>query len=179
MTSPLSNLRATVLAVAFGIALAGAAAAHEYAIGGLAIGHPYARPTAPSQPTGGGYFSIANRGAGADRLVSAAAPSVARAVELHSMKMEGNVMRMREVGSIDVAPGQSVKLEPGGLHLMLVGLKAPLVAGSAFPMTLTFEKAGRIEVEVKVEPIAVGAGPMASMAMPHAPASAGAAPHTH
>jgi copper(I)-binding protein len=179
MTSPLSSFRAAVLAIAAGSTLAGAAVAHDYTLGGLAIGHPYARPTAPAQPTGGGYLSIANRSGGADRLVGAAAPSVAKAVELHSMRMEGNVMRMREVASVDIAPGQSVKLEPGGLHLMLVGLKAPLVVGAAFPLTLTFEKAGRIEVEVKVEPLAAGAAPMSSMAMPGASASAGAMQHTH
>ena len=66
------------------------------------------------------------------------------------MQMDGDVMRMREVGTIDVPAGGTVELQPGGLHLMLMGLKKPLVAGQAFPLTLRFEKAGAVEVQMKV-----------------------------
>ncbi len=123
--------------------------AHGYKIGAIDIGHPYARATAPGQPTGGGFLKLTNKG-DADRLLSAAA-DVSTAVELHVMKMEGDVMRMRQVDAIDVPAGQTVELRPGGLHIMFVGLKAPLKEGERFPMTLRFEKAGEVAVEVVVE----------------------------
>jgi copper(I)-binding protein len=132
-------------ALALATALAGAAGERT-----LQIRNPQARATAPSQPTGGGYFAIVNTGREADRLLGASAPTVADRVELHRMQMEGDVMRMREVGTIDVPAGKTVELQPGGLHLMLFGLKRPLVAGQAFPLTLRFEKAGAVEVEMKV-----------------------------
>jgi len=125
-----------------------AASSHEFVHGTLTIGHPYARPTAPAQPTGGGYLKLINNGAD-DRLVSARTP-VAASVEMHTMRLEGDVMRMREIGSIEVPAGKTVELKPGGLHLMLTGLKAPLIAGQTFPMTLKFEKAGEVEVTVNV-----------------------------
>jgi copper(I)-binding protein len=143
-----------------GLLLAAAAlAAHAHGVkaGDLAIGHPYARATAPGQPTGGAYLRVENHGAQADRLVSASA-DVSKSVELHEMKMEGDVMRMRQVDGVDVPAGQSVVLEPGGVHVMLIGLKAPLKQGDRFPMTLRFEKAGEVKVEVVVE--AANAGPM-------------------
>ncbi len=138
----------------FLLGCATAAFAHDYKLGTLTIGHPHARPTAPSQPAGGGYLTVLNNGA-ADRLVSAASP-VAVSVQMHSMRMEGDVMRMREVDAIELPPGKTVELRPGGLHLMLIGLKAPLVPGQTFPMTLRFEKAGEVKVEMKVDPTVSG-----------------------
>jgi len=67
------------------------------------------------------------------------------------MAMDGDVMRMREVDGIDVPPGQRVELKPGGMHIMFMGLKAPLKAGDSFPATLTFQKAGDVKVSVKVQ----------------------------
>lgn len=134
------------------LALAAAATlaqAHDYTLGALHIGHPWARATAQGQRTGGAYLEIDNRGA-ADRLLSVRG-EVSQALQLHSMALQGNVMHMREVDAIDVPAGAKVKLEPGGLHIMLVGLKAPLAAGSSFPLTLKFEKAGEVKVDVKVE----------------------------
>ena len=131
-----------------------AAHAHTFKLGAIEIGHPYARATAPGQPAGGGYLSLSNAGAN-DRLLSASA-EVSKAVELHTMTMEGDVMRMRQVEGIDIAAGQTVELKPGGLHIMFIGLKAPLKQGESFPMKLTFEKAGEVTVNVKVEG---GAGP--------------------
>ena len=144
MTSLQRLLAALVVAAA-----SAAVHAHGYKIGAIDIGHPYARATAPGQPTGGGFLKLTNKG-DADRLLSAAA-DVSTAVELHVMKMEGDVMRMRQVDAIDVPAGQTVELRPGGLHIMFVGLKAPLKAGERFPMTLRFEKAGEVAVEVVVE----------------------------
>lgn len=132
--------------------------AHSFKLGEIDIGHPYARVTVAGQPTGGGYLTLDNKGRD-DRLVSATA-AVAAGVELHSMSMDGDVMRMRRVEGIALPKGQKVALAPGGLHLMFVGLKAPLKAGYTFPMTLKFEKAGEIEVIVTVEaPTAAGNAP--------------------
>jgi len=127
--------------------------AHEYQAGGLKIGHPWARMTAPGQPSGGAFVKLSNTGTAADRLVGGSTP-VADHVELHSMSMEGNVMKMREVSAIDVPPGQTVELKPGAWHMMLIGLKVPLKAGDKVPMTLKFAKAGEVKVELKIEEIA-------------------------
>jgi copper(I)-binding protein len=135
--------------LALALAAAPLAQAHDYTLGALHIGHPWARATAQGQRTGGAYLEIDNRGA-TDRLL-AVRGEVADALQLHSMALKDNVMHMREVDAIDVPAGAKVKLEPGGLHIMLVGLKAPLAAGSSFPLTLKFEKAGEVKVDVKVE----------------------------
>lgn len=134
--------------------------AHSFKLGELTIGHPYARATAPGQPAGGAYLNIQNAGASGDKLVSASA-DVSKSVELHEMKMEGTVMRMREVSAVDVPAGKAVELKPGGLHIMLMGLKAPLKQGDKFPLKLKFEKAGEVTVTVNVE------GPGASHEMKH------------
>ena len=108
----------------------------------------WARPTVAGQSAGGAYLKIAG-GASADRLLSATTPA-ARSVEVHTMEMDGNVMRMRPVDSVAVPARQTVELKPGGLHVMLMGLAQPLQAGSAFPLTLRFEKAGEVKVQVRV-----------------------------
>lgn len=153
--------RSSRLLLALSLSVAALAAhAHSFKLGELTIGHPYARSTAPGQPTGGAYLSIRNAGAAADKLVSATA-DVSASVELHEMKMEGNVMRMREVTGVDVPAGKAVELKPGGLHIMLMGLKAPLKQGDKFPLKLKFEKAGEVTVTVNVE------GPGAAHEMKH------------
>ena len=125
------------------------AQAHEFKLGAITIGHPYARATAAGQPTGGAFMSFANAGP-ADKLVSVSA-DVSKSVELHTMAMDGDVMRMRQVDSIALPRGKTVELKPGALHLMLMGLKAPLKSGDKFPLTLRFEKAGEVTVMVNVE----------------------------
>jgi len=144
------RLHQTFAALAVGLAL-GTAQAHDFQLGPITIGHPHARATAPGQPTGGGYLTLENKGAD-DRLMSASA-AVSPSVELHSMAMEGDVMRMRQVDAIDVPKGTKVELKPGGMHIMFVGLKAPLKAGDRFPMTLRFQKAGAVTVQVTVEAV--------------------------
>ena len=126
-----------------------AAQAHDFKAGAITIGHPYARATAAGQPTGGGFMKFVNAG-GNDKLLSVSA-EVSKTVELHEMKMEGDVMRMRQVDSIALPAGKTVELKPGGLHIMFMGLKAPLKAGESFPMKLKFEKAGEVTVDGKVE----------------------------
>ncbi len=110
----------------------------------------WARPTVAGQSAGGGFVTITG-GSAPDRLLAARA-DVSTSVELHEMKMEGSTMRMREVAAIDIPAGQTVKLEPGGLHVMFMGLKAPLANGSSFPLTLRFEKAGEVTVQMQVKP---------------------------
>jgi periplasmic copper chaperone A len=135
----------------------GTAHAHDFKAGDLHIDHPWARATAPQQPNGAAYFTVANEGA-ADRLLEAQSP-VADRVELHTHDVDSaGVMRMRQVEAIDLPPGETTALEPGGLHVMLIGLENRLVEGEAFPLTLVFEKAGAVEVEVAVEPVTYGVG---------------------
>jgi copper(I)-binding protein len=114
----------------------------------IQLGQGWARPTVEGQMAGGAFLRIANRG-GADRLLSASSPA-ATSVELHSMAMDGEVMKMRPVEAIEVPAGKTVELKPGGLHLMLVGLKAPLKVGASLPLTLKFEKAGELSLAVPV-----------------------------
>lgn len=118
---------------------------------GVQIHQGYARATVPGQTSGGAYLSLENNGKAGDALIAVRSPA-AKSVEIHTMSMEGNVMRMREVPRIDLAAGQKVVMEPGkGYHLMLIGLNAPLKAGDKIPATLTFEKAGKIETSLEVK----------------------------
>jgi copper(I)-binding protein len=127
------------------------AIAHEYRIGDIYIGHPYARAGVPGQTSGGAYFSLENKSAGDDALLTAETP-IAASVEIHSMSMDNNVMRMREVSSIELRPGEKVTMQPGkGYHLMLLGLKAPLKAGDKLPLILHFRKAGKVQTSILVE----------------------------
>ena len=126
-----------------------AAHAHEFKAGAITIGHPYARATTAGQPTGGGFMKFVN-GGGNDKLLSVSA-EVSKSVEIHEMKMEGDVMKMRQVDGIELPASQTVELKPGGYHVMFIGLKAPLKVGDKFPVKLKFEKAGDVTVEVKVE----------------------------
>jgi copper(I)-binding protein len=121
----------------------------EFKLGSIAIVNPHARTTVAGQAAGGGFLKLENKG-GDDRLLSASA-AIAGSVELHSMSMDGDVMRMRQVDSISLPAGEMVELKPGGLHLMFMGLKAPLKAGETFPLKLKFEKAGEVTVQVKIE----------------------------
>jgi copper(I)-binding protein len=127
------------------------ASAHSYMLGAISVGHPYARATVPGQPSGGAYLRLENTGAD-DKLVSVKA-QVSQSVELHTSSMEGDVMRMRQVDAIDLPANKAVVLAPGGMHIMLVGLKAPLKEGDRFPMTLKFEKAGEVVVDVVVQAV--------------------------
>ena len=130
--------------------LAVPAFAHGFKAGAIEIEHPWARATAPSAENGAAYLVLSNEGKEADKLVSASTPS-ANKVQIHTHIDEGGVMKMREINSVDIAPGGTVKFAPGGLHVMLLGLKAPLVKGKAIPLTLVFEKAGSVTVEVAVQ----------------------------
>jgi copper(I)-binding protein len=159
------RLRRAALAAAL-CGLAGAAAAHGAKLGDITIGHPFATPSIAGVNNGVAYFrSLENTGAVADRLVRASTPAAAR-VELHTMSLDGQgVMRMREIEAIDLAPKSKLVMRSGsGVHLMLMGLKAPLKEGDTFPMTLHFERAGTVEVKVVVDrPKPAGSGPEGHM----------------
>lgn len=144
-------LRPAALAVLAAAALAGPAAAHEYKLGGLQIGHPWCRPSPPGAPTGAGYLTVTNTGKTADRLLGGTAAFADR-VEVHEMSMDGQVMRMRKLGDgAEIAPGATLALKPGGLHLMFIGLKSPFVLGQKPEYTLKFAKAGEIKVACSVQ----------------------------
>lgn len=113
---------------------------------GIEVSNAWTRATVAVQKTGGIYLDI--RSAAPARLVGAASPAAAR-VELHNMKMEGGVMKMSPVDAIDLAAGKTVKLAPGGYHIMMLDLKQPLKAGSSVPVTLTFERADRTRTTVE------------------------------
>ncbi|MBL8378386.1 MAG: copper chaperone PCu(A)C [Burkholderiales bacterium] len=128
-----------------------AAHAHDFSLKDLRIVHPVANATVPGATTGGAYLTLENKGRTADRLVAASTPRAKR-VELHTMSMDGGVMRMREVDGIEIKPGETIKMRPGsGFHLMLMELPAPLKDGETFPLTLTFEKSGKVEVKTWVQ----------------------------
>jgi copper(I)-binding protein len=130
-----------------------AATAHDYTQGALHIAHPWSRATPHGAVVAAGYLVIENRGSSADRLVSIAVPAeVAGRAEIHEMAVQDGVMRMRPLPrGIEIAPGFTAKLEPGGLHLMFLDLKRSLAKGDRFKGSLTFEKAGTVEVEFVVE----------------------------
>jgi len=131
--------------------------AHDYKAGQVSVGHPYARATVPGQPAAAAYLSIENKGTDADKLLSLSS-QIAKNVEIHTMSMEGNVMKMRAVANIELQPAGKVTMKPGdGYHIMMTGLIQPLKTGDKFPLTLTFEKAGKLEVSVWVEETKVGA----------------------
>ncbi len=108
----------------------------------------WARPTVNGQSGGGGFLKITG-GSANDRLLSASA-GVAKMVELHTMEMDGNVMRMRQIDAIAIPAGATVELKPGGSHVMFMGLTQTLKVGARFPLTLRFEKAGEVKVTMQV-----------------------------
>ena len=136
------------------LAATSGAAAHEYKVGDLTIGHPWTRATLPNAPVAGGYMTLTNGGSTPDRLVGGSSP-VAKAVEVHEMSMQDGIMKMRQLpDGLEIPAGQSVKLEPGSYHLMLIGPKERLTKGMRVPLTLKFEKAGTVDVELAVDSVA-------------------------
>ena len=144
--------RSIALALSLSI-LTVVADAHDYELKSLYVDHPFARATPPGARAAGAFLTVENRGTTPDRLIAASSP-VAGIVEVHEMAMDGGVMKMRAIPGIDIKAGSKVDLKPGGYHIMLMELKQPLKNGDRFPLTLTFEKAGKIEVSVWVEDMA-------------------------
>jgi periplasmic copper chaperone A len=133
--------------------------------GSIEVTHAWARATAATAKTGAAYLTLVNKGASDDRLV-AIAGTVAAKPELHVTSAENGVMKMRPLPAVEVKAGAQAELKPGGMHIMLIGLAAPLKEGQTFPLTLTFEKAGKVEVTFTVEKAgAMGGGAMPGMKM--------------
>ncbi|HET9462891.1 MAG TPA: copper chaperone PCu(A)C [Thiobacillus sp.] len=129
----------------------------------ISVSNAWARATMPGQHVSGAYMQI--RSDADARLVSVSSPAVPR-VEMHEMKMDGDVMRMREVKAIELPKGKTVSLEPGGFHIMLMNLQQPIAAGDVIPLILTVESGGKRQtVELKAE----ARSPMGSGAMPNQP----------
>jgi periplasmic copper chaperone A len=125
------------------------AQAAESRLGNLIITEARARPTPPGISVGAVYFSITNAGSKADRLLSVSTP-VAGRVELHESRNMHGVVEMREMTSVECPPGATVRATPGGLHVMLLGLAAPLAAGTEFNVSLQFRDAGVLTLKVSV-----------------------------
>jgi copper(I)-binding protein len=130
--------------------LATFAAAHGFKVGDIEIGHPHARAMVPGAKVGGGYMKITNNGNADDRLVSVICDRAASA-EVHLMSVDAGVMTMRPVsGGLTIPAGKTVDLKPGGYHIMFMSVAQPFKSGEMIKATLTFEKAGAVEVEFAV-----------------------------
>jgi copper(I)-binding protein len=128
-----------------------AAAAHEFKIGALEIGHPWSRPTPKDANIAGGYLTITNKGKVADRLIGGTSPAAGQ-IEVHEMvEMDGKTKTRAIADGIEIAPGKTIEFKPGSLRLVLLGLKEPLAAGQKIKGALTFEKAGTVEIVYNVE----------------------------
>jgi periplasmic copper chaperone A len=143
---------AAILAVALLLIVIGAATAHEFSSKDITVSHPWARATPGGVTVGGAYFEVKAAPGPGDRLIGARS-AVAGSMEVHSHSIENGVAKMRRVDSLPIKGGESVVLKPGGFHVMLLDLKKPLKEGDLLKFTLSFEKAGDIEVEATVEPI--------------------------
>ena len=143
-------IRTAALAALLALSAWASAGAEPHAVGDLTIERPQLREMSAGAPVAGGYLLVTNAGEEADRLVAASTPGAGE-VQIHEMSMEGDVMRMREVeGGLAIPPGESISLQPGGYHLMLMGPEA-LTEGEAHDVTLVFERAGEITVPFAVE----------------------------
>lgn len=139
-------------------AIVEAVADKTYKVGPLVIEAPWTRATPGGARVGGGYLKITNTGAETDRLIGGSLP-VAASVEVHEMSMTDGVMKMRKLDrGLEIKPGQSVELKPGGYHIMFMGLREGLKPGQPIKGTLQFEKAGVVEVEYRVAPIGAPSG---------------------
>ena len=121
-------------------------------VGDLEITQAWIRATLPGQPAAGGFLTVENKGKEADQLLSASSTLTA-ATQIHEMKMDGDVMKMAELADgIEIPAGGKVELKPGGYHIMFLGLDKQVMEGETVKITLTFEKAGAVEVELLAQP---------------------------
>lgn len=140
-----------LLATAVALLLTTAASAHEVTVGDLQIIHAsIPAPTARAQ-SAAGYMGISNAGQQADRLIGIEVDFAAKAM-LHTTEFTDGVASMRHVEALEIPAADTVVMAPGGYHIMLMGLKAPLTEGAMLPATLIFENAGRVEIEFMIDP---------------------------
>lgn len=135
----------------------GLAFASTFKAGDIVVDHPWARATPGRAKNGAAYMKLMNHGDADDRLM-AVSSDVARRVELHTHLHDNGVMKMTESGPVLVPAHGEAILQPGSLHVMMIGLTAPLMEGEMFPLTLTFEKSGSVTVKVTVKSVGAGAG---------------------
>lgn len=154
------KLKPALVSAAFAATLC----AHAAFAADITVTDPFARASAGMATAGAAFMTLKNTSAADDRLVGASSPAAASA-ELHDHIKDGDIVRMRAIAEVDIPAGGTVMLKPGGMHLMLIGLKQPLREGEEFPLTLTFAKAGAITVEVPVKSVAEMA-PMPGMQHP-------------
>ena len=141
-----------VLSAALSLSLGFATAAAQAQ---ASVDGAFARATVGKQANGAAYLQLSAKGE--DALLSASAPAASR-VEIHTMSMDGDVMKMRALDKLEIKSGEKLVMQPGaGVHLMLMGLKQPLQAGDSFPLTLIFRKAGKVTVQVKVKDLGMPA----------------------
>jgi copper(I)-binding protein len=122
----------------------------EVRIGKILVSKAWSRPTPPAATVGAAYFWITNLGGSTDRLISLSSP-LASKVEIHESREVNGVAEMREVSFVEFPAGATVKIEPGGLHVMLIGLTRPLIAGATLALSLKFRDAGTVTLQVPVE----------------------------
>ena len=138
-------------AVLFSLFLSAPAHADEVKAGDLVISQAWSRATPGGAKVAGGFLTIENKGTAQDRLLSISA-DIAGKAEVHEMAMDNGVMKMRPLDKgLVIEPGKTVKLAPGGNHLMRQDLKGPFKQGDKVPVTLTFEKAGKVAVSLDVQ----------------------------
>ena len=168
----MTMLQRFLLDTAVPLAIAVPLLAHAQAQAKIGISQPWARETAPGQAAGGGFLTITNSGTGVDKLVGGTTP-VARQLQIHNMTMDGGIMRMRQLtDGLAIPAGGTVVLKPGSYHLMFMGLTQPLKAGTKVPVTLEFQRAGKVQVSFIVQP-------MMAPAMPNVGPGMGAMEHHH
>lgn len=155
-----------LLALATALMLATPALAHEVTVGDLQIIHPHIPQPAATAKAAGGFMAITNNGTETDRLIGVETAIAAKA-EVHESRVDANgVGTMEHVDAVEIPPGETVNLEHGGYHIMLMGLSGPLLEGELHKATLIFERAGRVEIEFQVDPPA-GMGEMDHSKMDH------------
>ncbi|WP_291868165.1 copper chaperone PCu(A)C [Bradyrhizobium sp.] len=171
-------VRTLAYAISFVALLAAPATAQDIKAGDLVITKAWSRATPGGAKVAGGYLTIENKGAAADRLIGGSA-DVAGKFEVHEMAMNNGVMTMRHLEKgLVIEPGKTIRLAPGGYHLMLMDLKSPLKQGDKLPVTLEFEKAGEVKLAFDVQGVgakgpATGEGHSGDHDMKHAPGHSG------
>ncbi len=157
--NPLSSLLLMILLIAMGPIAA-------QAMDDVTLNDPYVRAVPPGQPNSAAFMQIVNQGSSDHALVGGSSPA-SEVVELHTHTMEGGMMRMRQVEKIDLPAGQTVSLQPGGLHVMLIGLKQKLLPGEDVELTLTYEDGSEVTVKAPVRKLQMKMKPMKQDAMAH------------